>query len=71
MIAPIRYPEENGARTALREARRVAAELLPKRTAADAPAAPVPAWQAWLLVAWMAVTASVFLSIMIGGWRDR
>jgi hypothetical protein len=49
----------------------VAAELLPKQRAADASAPPVPAWQAWLLVAWMAVTAGVFLSIMAGGWRDK
>lgn len=70
MIAPIRYPEDDTS-TALREARRAVAMLLPSRDADDCEAPAIPAWQAWLLVAWMAVTASVFLSIMFAGWRGR
>lgn len=71
MIAPIRLdPEDNPQELALREARRAVASLLP-RTGASAETTPqIPAWQAWLLVGWMAVTALAFLSIMAGNLKE-
>ena len=69
MIAPIRYPDDKTS-TALREARRVVAMLLPAECEHESPPPAVPAWQAWLLVVWMAVTTCVFLSTMFGVWHQ-
>ena len=73
MIAPLREQETSGLAAAsrqLRRARRVVARtLLPEADSRESAAPPVPAWQAWLLVAWMAVTAAVYVALLFGWWR--
>jgi hypothetical protein len=68
MIAPLRTPDDNTS-TALREARRVVALLLPARQEEGSAAPAVAPWQAWLLVAWMGVTTCVYLWSMWRGMR--
>ncbi|MBN2021376.1 MAG: hypothetical protein JW809_01150 [Pirellulales bacterium] len=71
MIAPLRTPEAPSREDCghLREARRlVAATLLEDKPASHGPA--IPAWQAWLFVAWLVVTTVAFgLSAL--GWIGR
>jgi hypothetical protein len=65
MIAPIRDTDSEDSR--LREARQTVASLLPARSPECGPA--VPAWQAWLLVAWALISGAVFLSAFLGRWK--
>jgi hypothetical protein len=64
MIAPIREDEDLETRESLSAAHRlVAATLLddsPRR------ADPVPHWQAWLFVAWIAVVTLAYAAHMVG-----
>jgi hypothetical protein len=73
MIAPLRDQETGGLAAAsrqLRRARRVVARtLLPVADGREPAARPVPAWQAWLLVAWMAATAGIYVALLVGWWR--
>jgi len=69
MIAPLRLPETHtspqGRR--LREARRVAAAaLLDPQPQSSENAPGIPAWRAWLFVAWVAVVTGVYFASMIG-----
>lgn len=72
MIAPLRETEthETNDGPALSEAARaVVARMLPRLKREDeAPA--IPAWQAWLLVTWLAVTALAYAAITLGLWRN-
>ncbi|MBX7167141.1 MAG: hypothetical protein K1X74_12500 [Pirellulales bacterium] len=68
MIAPLK--QDDGRRLAelqrWRRARRIAGEaLLRGETRRPTPFEPVPAWQAWLLAGWVAMTAAVYLWIML------
>ena len=72
MIAPIRpCSEEEPQSLDMRDARRAAAAMLTRANPSDIAVPPVPAWQAWLLVGWMAITALAFLSIMAGGLKEK
>lgn len=72
MIAPLRDEESPSVATPsrpLRRARRiVATALLPESDSVDGGPARIPAWQAWLLVGWMAATAAAYLAWVVGGW---
>lgn len=73
MIAPLGNPLDDPAASERNEpleiARQiVAAALLPPPP--EKPAAPrVPAWQAWLVAAWMAVVTLAYGLAMTGWWR--
>jgi hypothetical protein len=70
VIAPIReiYEEESAEPTLSETARAAAAALLPPvRDEESVPA--VPAWQAWLLVAWMVATGAAYVAITLGWTR--
>lgn len=73
MIAPLRDEETGGIAAAsrqLRRARRVVARTLLLEAGGREPVArPVPAWQAWLLVTWMMVTAGIYVAMLLGWWR--
>ena len=71
MIAPIRPYVEEETDVGMQEARRAAAALLTRENSASQTGSPVPAWQAWLLLGWMAITAAAFLSIMLDSYKDR
>ena len=72
MIAPLRSsqrtertrrePEE------LYRARRLVAETFLAAPDPEPAAVPVPTWQAWLLVGWMCISATVYLVMMGGTW---
>lgn len=71
MIAPLREmdPCEADEGPALSEAARsVAARLLPRVQREDRVPA-IPAWQAWLLVTWLAATALAYVAITLGLWK--
>lgn len=70
MIAPIRElddPEEPVHPALSNAARQAAASLLTASRREGVTA--VPAWQAWLLVAWMVVTSLAYVAITLGIWR--
>lgn len=70
MIAPLREPPRSvQQRLSLQRARRMIASTLFKPTADESTPKPVPAWQAWLLAAWMLATAATYLTIMLGTWK--
>ena len=72
MIAPIRLdPDDDSQFAALRKARRAVASLLPRGEQPGEAPPPVPAWQAWLLLGFMALTALAFVSIMSGNWKEK
>ncbi len=55
MIAPLRQTEQPVASPSLRAARRLVARTLLEETTDHPDRSTVPAWRAWLFVAWMAV----------------
>ena len=68
MIAPLRLPEphtsEQGRR--LHEAHQVvAAALLDPQPEPSDKAPPIPAWRAWLYVAWVVVVTGVYFASML------
>ena len=70
MIAPVRETTQDDVQGESRlseSARTAAALLLPRRPTDDA-APAVPAWQAWLLVAWLIVTSIAYVAITLGVW---
>lgn len=71
MIAPLRQTDapSAGRGPRWRRARRVVADALLRgeRPAAVPTVAPVPAWQAWCLTAWVVGTVAVYLWIMTRG----
>lgn len=73
MIAPLRDQETGGLAAASRQLRRarhvVARTLLPEAGGREPAARSVPAWQAWLLVAWMTMTAGIYVAMLVGWWR--
>jgi hypothetical protein len=71
MIAPIRElcPPETE-EPLLSEAARTAAALLLATGRAENEAPAVPAWQAWLLVAWLIVTSLAYVAITLGLWTN-
>jgi hypothetical protein len=74
MIAPLRNFDSGKVATTsspeLPKARRLAARMLfAGRTAAPRPS-PVPAWQAWLLTAWIVGAGTVYALIMAGLWSE-
>ncbi len=71
MIAPIRQsdPETVEVRRRMKRARRVVASTLFSAPApAQAPAPPIPAWQAWLFAGWVVVVAVAYCTSMLGLW---
>jgi hypothetical protein len=70
MIAPLHEMpcEEIDDRPRLSAAARAAAALLLPATPAEESAPAVPAWQAWLLVAWLVATSLAYLAITLGLW---
>ena len=70
MIAPIRELDEPSvAEAKLSEAARAAAATLLSSRGREEGALAVPAWQAWLLVAWVAATSAAYLAITLGWIR--
>lgn len=67
MIAPLRHVDEEADPSPLlsETARRISARLLPAAQE-DETVEAVPAWQAWLLAAWMIVTSLAYLGFMLG-----
>jgi hypothetical protein len=71
MIAPLREMPSNETenKPRLSEAARAAVSaLLMRPDSAEDAAPPVPAWQAWLLVAWLVAASSAYVAITLGLW---
>jgi len=71
VIAPLRETdsETSEGRRRLRRARRkIAAALFEDRPHQPDHASPVPGWQAWLFVAWVAVATAAYAASMLGLW---
>ena len=69
MIAPLRLPEPHTSRRSrrLHEAHHVvAAALLDPQPESSEKIRRIPAWRAWLFVAWVAVVTGVYFASMIG-----
>jgi hypothetical protein len=68
MIAPLRpevWKSSQKNEPRMRRARRMLVELLWSDDIDGRPIAPVPAWQAWGITAWIVLVAIVYLSAMI------
>lgn len=71
MIAPLReMPCEEIDKPRLSEAARAAAVLLLPPASSEGAAPAVPAWQAWLLVAWLVVTSITYVAVTLGLWTN-
>jgi hypothetical protein len=71
VIAPIRLPDTGTAETRrrLRRAHRlVASTLLPEQQPSPPPPG-VPAWQAWMVAAWVVAAAACYFASMLGFWH--
>jgi hypothetical protein len=70
MIAPLREMpcEEIDDEPRLSAAARAVAVLLLPSARTDDAAPAVPAWQAWLLVAWLVVTSIAYVAITLRPW---
>ncbi len=63
--APVASPREHR----LRRARRLVAALVGPFGSRERSARPIPAWQSWLLVAWMIGVTGAYLSMLAGLWK--
>ena len=61
MFKPVVRPSRSG--------KRLAAALLNLTQPRVKPLRPVPAWQGWLLAAWVTVVAACYFSMLAGLWR--
>lgn len=52
-----------------RREKRLAADLLNLTQPHGKPLRPVPAWQGWLLAAWVVVVAGCYFSMLAGLWH--
>ncbi len=50
--------------------RAAAAELLPAKQPSASQIPAIPAWQAWLLVAWLVATSLAYVAITLGIWKS-
>ena len=65
MIAPIQQTDPPQS-PAMRRAHGMVASTLLKKQRHAADATPVPAWRAWLFVAWVVAVTAVYAAYMIG-----
>ena len=71
MIAPLRETESEtseGRRRLRRARQKIASALFEERPQRADHTPPVPAWQAWLFVAWVVVAGAAYAASMLGLW---
>ena len=69
MVAPQQAREGELHEQRMREARRLTAKLLLGREILKPEVPPVPGWQRWMMVGWVAVGAGAYFSMLAGWWR--